>query len=800
MTTLQASLLAGSLALSASAAQPRLAVAPEQPASLFPHTAVRLLPGPFSEAAAANRAYLLAHSPDRLLAPFLREAGLPAKARPYGNWESMGLDGHTAGHYLSALALMIASGEDPDGEMRRRLDYMIDELERVQQAEGDGYIGSIAGGKAFWKRVGEGEVQLVRQRWVPWYTLHKMFAGLRDAYVVGGNEKARGLLIRYGDWCDRLTGGLTDAQMQQMNDVEYGGMNEILADIYAITGDEKYLNAAKRFNHRSVFEPLQNREDRLTGMHANTQVPKIVGMERIAALSQDQSLHIGAAFFWESVTRNRTVAFGGNSVSEHFNPPNDFSRMLRHREGPESCNTYNMLRLTEELFAAQPRADYAEYYESALYNHILSSINPARPGFVYFTPIRPAHYRVYSQPELGFWCCVGTGMENHGRYGRFIYSRAADGLFVNLFIASDLTVPELGLLLRQETQFPYEESTRFTLKLERPATFTLHLRHPAWTTPDGFAVSVNGQRFAAASESGSFAALRREWKDGDTVELALPMRLIIERLPDGSDWVAIKRGPILLAAPAGDHDLVGLYADDSRMGHVAYGPVVPLDQVPVALASAEDLPRHVKLDPAAGPLAHRLVDVLEPAVPGGLPLIPFFALHDQRYQIYWELATREGLAARRERLAAVEQARAAREAATIDSIAVGEQQPEVEHDLRGEGMETGTHNGRRWRHGRSIQYTLDPRGHAEVELAVTYSGDDRGREFQVSVNGQVLATQRLVGERPHGFVEKRYPLPSDLFNPAERITVRFQASSGLAGGLFDVRLLKPGAPAELSAD
>jgi len=769
---------------------------PEQPVQLFPLKDVRLLESPFSEAVKANRQYLLAHDPNRLLAPFRREAGLEPKARPYGNWESSGLDGHSAGHYLSALSLMMASGADPNGEFRRRLDTMIDELADVQKANGNGYIGGIPGSKEYWKSVAEGHVKLMRNKWAPWYNLHKMFAGLRDAYLNGGNEKARDLLVGFGDWCEKVTSGLTDRQMQQMIGTEYGGMNEVLADIYAITGDKKYIELAKRFNHRAVFEPLENHEDRLTGLHANTQIPKITGMERIAALVHDETLHTGAEFFWETVTQNRSVAFGGNSVSEHFNNPKDFSGMIEHREGPETCNTYNMLKLTKELFKAEPKAAYADFYERALYNHILASINPKRPGYVYFTPIRPAHYRVYSQPEQAFWCCVGTGMENPGRYGEFIYARAKGGVYVNLFIPSELSVPDDGMVLRQETTFPDEARTQLILQLKKPVTFTLNIRHPDWVGAGDFAVKVNGRSVAVESTPSSYAAIRREWKNGDRIEVSLPMRTMIERLPDGSDWVAIKYGPIVLASPCGEKDMPNLYADGSRMGHVASGPMVPPDLIPVILSTAEELPSHVVPEPEVGPLHFRLVDVVEPVSPKGVSLEPFFRLHDQRYQMYWQLTTEEGLAERRERLAAIERAKAAREAATLDSIAVGEQQPEVEHDLKGEGMESGEHNGRRWRHGVWIQYTLDPRGAKEVVLAVTYSGDDRGREFDILVNGTVIATQQLTGENPNHFIEKQYPIPSDILQAAGdgRLTVRFTAKQRLAGGLYDVRLLKPGAP------
>ena len=374
---------------------------------------------------------------------------------------------------------MIASGADPDGEFQRRLSYMVDDLEEIQKANGNGYLGGIPGSKDYWSRIAKGQVDLIWKKWAPWYNLHKMFAGLRDAYIHGGNKKALALLIKYGDWCEELTSGLSDAQMQQMLSNEHGGMNETLGcDIYALTGDKKYLELARRFNHKAVMEPLEHYQDKLTGLHANTQIPKVIGMERIAALAQDETLHDGAKFFWDTVTQHRSLAFGGNSVSEHFNDLNDFSRVIEHREGPETCNTYNMLRFTEQLFAAEPKAAYADYYERALYNHILASIHPEKPGYVYFTSIRPDHYRVYSQPEHAFWCCVGTGMENPGRYGEFIYARAQDGLCVNLFIPSELSVSDQNMVVRQETRFPDEPRTQLTLQLDEPITFTLNIRHP----------------------------------------------------------------------------------------------------------------------------------------------------------------------------------------------------------------------------------------------------------------------------------------------------------------------------------
>ena len=762
-------------------------------AELFPLQSVRLLKGPFADAVVANRQYLLALDPDRLLAPFRREAGLTPRQPLYGNWESGGLDGHTAGHYLSALSDMIASGNDTkEGEFRRRLGYMVQELALCQQASEEGYIGGVPGSKVLWKAVAAGRIEAVNSKWVPWYNLHKTFAGLRDAYLVGGDQKARDVLVRFGDWAAKVTAELSDDQMQQMLRQEHGGMNEVLADLYPITGDTKYLTLAERFCHKTVLDPLEHREDRLTGLHANTQIPKVIGLERIATLTGNKEAEAGARFFWDTVTGRRSVAFGGNSVSEHFNDPKDFHGLLEHREGPETCNTYNMLRLTEQLFASQPQAKYADFYERALFNHILASINPAHSGYVYFTPIRPGHYRVYSQPGQGFWCCVGTGMENPGRYGQFIYAQAKDALYVNLFLASELTAPKLGLTLRQETAFPDEERTRLNLKLAKPTTFTLRLRVPGWVAPGAYAVKVNGKPVAVSASPSSYAAITREWKSGDQVEVALPMRTTVEGLPDGSPWYAILHGPIVLASPTGTEHLDGLRAGDGSGDHIAGGPLVPLDRMPALLTTPAELEHQVKPDPAAGLMRFRITDVAAPAPQTGLPLEPFFRLHDARYQMYWEVTTKAGLAARQEHLVAEERAKLARDAATLDSVAVGEQQPEVDHAFVGEGVETGIYNGRRWRHGRWFEYTLDARGARQVLLAVTYNGGDRGRTFNLLANGTHISTEELKGGQPGAFFEKRYAIPAVVLDaaPQGKLTIRFDAREGLAGGVFDVRLMR----------
>jgi len=774
----------------------------EPSATLFAPTAVRITGGPFALGIEANRAYLLKLDVDRLLAPFRTEAGLEPRKPIYGDWEKLGLGGQTAGHYLSALAGMIAEGADtPDGELRRRLDYMLAELELCQQASPDAYLGGVPGGRELWADVAAGRIKAngfgLNDRWVPWYNLHKLFAGLRDAYLVAGIPQARTLFVRCGDWCDHLVAGLSDAQIQDMLRAEQGGMLEVLTDLYDITREERLLRLARRFVHHAVMDPLMQQQDRLTGLHANTQIPKVIGLERLGLLGNDAQACAGARFFWDSVTSHRSVAFGGNSVSEHFNDPSNFVPLLEHREGPETCNSYNMLRLTEQLFSASAEARYADYYERTLYNHILASLDPSDPGFVYFTPLRPGHYRVYSVPERHFWCCVGSGIENPGRYGRFIYARGPKELYVNLFIDSELNSPEFGLMLRQETSFPDKPSTSLRLTLEYPRRFTLKVRRPFWATGPGFAVRINGAPVTVDAPPGSYVSLDREWRGGDRIELELPMHARFEGLPDGSSWNAILYGPLLLASPVATEPALEFRPGESRSAHVARGALLPLDQMPVLLSDAASVPGHVVAAPEEGPLHFRLKDLALPASKEGLPLVPFFRLHNSRYQMYWELTTPAGVQARHEKLAAIERQKIARDAATIDAVAIGEQQPEVDHAYYGEGSESGEFNGRRWRHGKVIQYTLNLGRAVGAELAVTYNGGDRDRNFDILVNEQPVATVRLRGEHIGEFFEQRYALPAELLKAAKdgRLVIRFRAhENSLAGGLFDLRLLRPGTP------
>ena len=705
---------------------------------LYPLSQVRISDASlFAPAVKADVAFVQALDVDRLLAPFRREAGLPKKAETYGDWERTGIAGHTLGHYLSALADLIASGADADGDLRRRLDHIVDELAACQAATG-GRLDGIPGGAALWRDIRAGNVETVFRHWAPWYNVHKTFAGLRDAYEQVGNEKALAVLRRLGDWTIELTAGLTDRQRQRMLDQEYGGMNETFADLFALTKETKYLEAARLWEHRAVFDPLYRHEDRLTGLHANTQIPKFTGLARTAQVSRDAARWDAADFAWRTIVTRRSVAYGGNSSAEHFHELDSFAKMMVDRTGPETCNTYNMLRLTERLFEHEPKAEYAAYYERALFNHILPSINVEHPGFVYHTPVRPGHYRVYSVPATNFWCCVGTGMENPGRYGRFIYAHeGADRIYVNLFVDS-----ELKGLLRQRTDFPTGGTT--TLTFLRPFTGTVCVR-----------------------EGDHYAEHKGAWKAGDEIRAARAMDWHVEMLPDGSAWGAILRGPIVMGKACGTDRQDGLFAGTAGWDQVAKGPYADPARVETRIAGAP-------LDTTG--------------------LVPFYTLHECRYQIYWEFVTAEEAARNTAARAAAARSERERDRRTRDRVSPGEQQSETDHGLTtAPGGETGYHEGRHWRHGSRFAYVLDPRGATQLALEVTYWGGDRDRTFDIFANGVRIGTEKLNGAYPDAFFSATYPIPDAVLKSRAdgKIEIAFAAVHRVAGGVFDIRLLTP---------
>lgn len=774
---------------------PEAAQAQEEAIRPFHLSSVRLLDSPFKVAEQKDLEYILALDPDKLLAPYLREAGLEPKDKSYGNWENTGLDGHIGGHYLTALSLMFASTGDK--EVGERLDYMLQELKRCQDKNGNGYIGGVPGSKPMWNDIAQGKIDAgsfsLNGKWVPWYNIHKLYAGLRDAYLYTHNELAKEMLIDLSDWALVLVKDLTDAQIQQMLHAEYGGMNEIFADVAAITGEDKYLELAKKFSHHRILNPLLQEQDQLTGLHANTQIPKVIGYKRIADLEGNKEWDDASRFFWETVVQNRTVAIGGNSVREHFHPSNDFSGMITDREGPETCNTYNMLKLSMMLYLSSGSLDYLDFYERGLYNHILSTQHPEKGGFVYFTPMRPRHYRVYSQPETSFWCCVGSGIENHAKYGELIYAHTENDLLVNLFIPSTLEWKEKGVSLVQETAFPDNSITNIKVNPKKPSRFSLKVRYPSWVEKGALKVMVNGKEQKVSANPGEYVSIERKWKAGDEVTVVLPMETALEQMPDKSPYFAVLHGPIVLAAKTDTTDLEGLFADDSRMGHIAHGPLYPMEDAPMFVGEQDEILAQIK--PVQGKaMTFEAPGLIRPNNYSNLQLIPFFRLHDARYVLYWQHATIDELEAIQEENRRLEKERMALESLTIDKVAPGEQQPESDHFFKGENTESGTYKDRHWRHARGwFSYDLNNKDKEPASLQVTYNGQDSGRNFDILINEERIATVKLDGSQGDKFYAVNYAIPMELVNKAVdgKLVVKFEAHPGsIAGGVFDVRLVR----------
>lgn len=705
-----------------------------QKINTFPVSDVRLTSGMFKHAEDLDICYLMGLNPDRLLAPYMKEAGLKPKAENYPNWENTGLDGHIGGHYLSALSYMYASTGNE--EIGKRLDYFLSELKRCQDASGNGYLCGVPDGKTIWNEIKEGKINAnpfgLNDRWVPLYNIHKTYAGLRDAYLVAGKEEAKGMLVALTDWMMDIVSGLTDEQIQDMLRSEHGGLNEVFADVYAITGDEKYLELAKRFSHRFILDPLVEKKDMLTGNHANTQIPKVIGFKRIADLDGNQEWSSASEFFWNTVVENRSVSIGGNSVREHFHKSDDFSSMMTSEQGPETCNTYNMLRLTKLLYGTSGDVNYMDYYERALYNHILSSQNPVQGGFVYFTPMRSGHYRVYSQPQNCFWCCVGSGMENHARYGEMIYASRDNELIVNLFISSVLNWEETGMSFTQETSFPEKEQTRVIVKSEKPRKMKISFRCPEWLDKEKAEFKVNGEKVEAVFDDGYYT-INRKWKDGDTVEMSLPMTLRAVQLPDKSPYYSFMYGPVVLAADLGKERLDGQFADDSRGGHVASGPQLPLQNMPVVVGEEKDLLANLKRV-TSEKLEFRLSGVY-PSRYDGMILKPFYKTHECRYMIYWELVSGDELKHRQAELAKQEAERVRLENITADMVACGEQQPESDHFIEMENSVIGSEQGTPWRETKGwFSYKMKSNG-KPVNAVMISSFPDEARSAEIHVNG-----------------------------------------------------------------
>ncbi|KPK76669.1 MAG: hypothetical protein AMJ79_05825 [Phycisphaerae bacterium SM23_30] len=782
---------------------------------------VRLLGGSLKHAQDLDAKYLLELEPDRMLAYYRQQSGLKPKAQPYGGWDGAGrnLTGHIAGHYLSAVSLMWAA--TGDARFKERADYLVKELKEVQDKHGDGYLSALEGGRECFNAVARGEIRSggfdLNGEWSPWYTLHKMYAGLRDAYRYTGNRTALEIEIKFAEWAEGILAKLTDAQIQRMLNTEFGGMNEIMVDLYADTGAKRWLDLSYNFEHRSFIDPFKRHQDNLAGKHGNTQVPKFIGSADRFAYTGDAGDIMAASFFWDQVAQHHSFATGGHGTDEYFGPPDRLSDRVNGRTA-ESCNVYNMLKLTRRLFAIRPDAHYADFLERALFNHILGSIDPEDGRTCYMVPVGQGVRREYANMFRSFTCCVGSGMESHALHGDGIYYESGDKLWVNLYVSSIADWTAAGVKLEMETDFPEGETATVKLTVQKPREFTLALRRPYWVG-DGFTVKINGEPVVEEMPAGSgrdvtgrgqqgssrsprrpepmfpdsstYVELKRTWKSGDTVELVLPKTLRLEPTPDDPTVAAIMWGPLVLA---GD---LGAEAQRGR----ERGTRPERVRVPVLVAAGRPVAEWVKPVPNQ-PGQFRTDGVGR--ITGtdenerDVDLVPFYRLHNRTYAVYFDLFTQSewdeqeaAYAAEKERLRQLE-------LATVCYVQPGEMQPERDFNFQGAEDSSVTRvEGRPGRRGSSwfsFDLSVDPA--RPMALMVTYYSAERRRgaaTFEILVDGQRVAEQEIEGTQPARFFDVLYAIPANLVKGKEKVTVRFQATNdNQIATVFGLRMIQTG--------
>lgn len=752
---------------------------------------VRLLPSLWQAAQQRDHTYLLVLEPARLLSRVADNAGAPREAEPYGGWERDDVAGQTLGHYLTAASLMFAC--TGDALLRDRVAHTVGRLAQYQRAIGNGFVGAVPDWRRHFEQLAQRDGHMTG--WVPWYSQHKIMAGLRDAWLHAGIDDAMPVLLGLCAWAEATIAPLTEAQLQTMLDTEHGGMNELLADVYALTGDARWLTLAQRFTHRVVIDPLAAGRDELDGLHANTQIPKLVGEARLHQLTAEPRRAASARFFWKTVVEQRSYVIGGNSSREHFFPRHEAAQRLVSSTA-ETCNTYNMLRLTKLLFEGMRDPALFEFYERAVTNHLLGANDPKRGMFSYFTPLRPGHFRIYSHPFDAMWCCVGTGMENPPRFSDAIWwVEGSRTLLLELYVPNELTLLAAGLVLRLTADLPRDPVVRLQLRSTRRQSLRLLLRVPQWAG-GRVRLRVAGKSVPLHWTEDHHLVLDREWGEGETaIELHLQAVLGHSALPGDDTLHAFTYGPLALAGDLGTDglDKVEFWQDGHKQDRYGGWPDYP---VPPLLGTPENVLARVrplqgsalKFTVGTGLAAHDRA-----YGPTRLTLIPFSQTHFRRYAVYWSVLDSTQWAQRREEIARAAAARRALQLRIVDQVFPGEQQSERDHALAGERTFSGfVWSGafREARDGGWFSYRMAVDAEQSNELVLVVWGSDSGnRRFDIFIDEQRLATENIQAPRPQEFVDRVFPIPREWTRGRSHVVVRFVPHAGhTAGGIFGFRM------------
>ena len=770
---------------------------------------VRVLGGPLKQAQELDAAYLLSLDPDRMLAYYRIRAGLVPKAPGYTGWDGDGhnLTGHIAGHHLSAVSLMyLATG---DARFKARADYLVAGLKEVQDKNGDGYLSALENGRKAFGELHDGVIRSapfdLNGLWSPWYTLHKTFAGLRDAYRHTGNPTALEVETKFAAWADGILAPLNEAQLAAMLNTEQGGMNEVLADLWADTGDARWLALSYKFEHHAFTDPLKRGQDNLDGKHANCQVPKLVGSAERFGYTGDAGDLLAASFFWDTVVQHHTYASGGHGLSEYFGPADAWGVRIDGRTC-ESCNVYNMLKLTRRLFSVRPDAFYADFQERALFNHQLSSIDPADGDMSYMVPVGRAEQQEYQDMQRDFTCCVGTGMENHALVGHGVYYESDDTRWVTVFVPSTARFSD-GTRFAMATDFPDGGSATLTITPPAPTAFTLAIRRPSWAG-DGFRVRVNGQEVPqpplGSLQPGraggrlvsqdprvlppsTFVELKRTWNAGDVVELTLPKTLRFETTPDDPSVTAIMWGPLALAADLGPR----------REGRAAFTK----PPVPVMVAAGRPLDDWVvPATPAGNFTVRQVARVPEaPSPAGDVALAPFYRTYGRTYSLYLDVVTPTEFDRRVAGIAAERDRQRALDAATIAFVRPGTREDDALFHYQSAPVDRPAERteGRPGRGGAGwFSYVLPVEPGVPAALVVTYYNEPgltpTTGDFSIIINGTTIGTF-VPNAGASGFFDARYAVPEALTRGKSTVTVRFDAGAhGRIAPVFGVRTVRAG--------
>lgn len=773
----------------------------ENAIELFPLTDVRITDGQFKHIQDLDHQYLLTLEPDKLLSWFRREAGLTPKAQPYPFWESEDvwgggpLAGHILGFYMSSMSMMYQTTGDK--MILDRLNYIINELQLCQKAHGDGYLLATINGKQVFEDVIDGDFTtsnpVINQTWEPVYIMNKIMLGLYGVYTQCGIQGAKTVLADMADWFgNEVLNKLNHEDIQKLLVCEHGSINESYIDVYEITGDKKYLEWAEKLNDEDMWVPLSKGEDVLNGWHANTQIPKFTGFNSVFRYTDNKAYNDAANRFWDIVVQKHTWVNGGNSTGEHFFEENMFEKKVPQYGGPESCNSVNMMRLTESLYQTDGRPDRIDYYERVLYNHILANYDPEEGMCVYYTPMRPGHYKIYGTKYHSFWCCTGTGFEAPAKFAKMIYAHKDNSLYVNMFIASTLDWKEKNITLTQSTLFPDEDQTVLAIKTPSKQSMDLKIRKPVWAKNRNIVVKVNDRNVKGTDTEEGYVTISREWSDGDKVKITFTPLLEVVPLKNSKRYAALTYGPIVLGTKI---DNANIGKEEFRHERKTVSNVmIPMSDAPVLFGTSDEIKRNIRRIPGK-----ELMFMYSPKEEKPVAFIPYNRINFSRYAIYLvhvdnkqEFANTVWDGSRyvdmNQKLGIV----------NVDAVCIGNTDSEQMHKMEQVHSMTGKYDySSSWRrafNGGYFMYNLTTLSEVEQTLYIAFRGNDQDEfAFDLLVDGRVIKS--FVRHRDDGCqVTQNYaeyiPIPMELTRGKKCITMKVAARlKNMTGDVFDIRLL-----------